>query len=80
MLLTVSEINEPINFYDLYDLEANLFTTEILIEVEIMMNGVKARVIRPIFQQYIIDMSNEVVIVVAFRQMVATMPVTILWI
>ena len=74
MLLTVSEINEPMNFYDLYDLEAILLVIETCMEVEIMSKGVKASVTSAIFQQCTAAMTKETAIVVELRQTTAMMP------
>ena len=74
MLLTVSEINEPMNFYDLYDLEAMLLVIETWMEVDIMSRGVKASVTSAIFQQCTAAMTKETAIVVELRQTTAMMP------
>ncbi len=78
ILLTVSEIKEPISFSDRSDLEAILLTIDIWMDMETMMMGVNARVTNAIFQQWIMAISKEMEMVVALRQIIATIPVTIL--
>jgi hypothetical protein len=51
ILLTVSLIRDPMNFYDLYDLVLILLIIATLMEVETMRKGVNAKVIKAIFQQ-----------------------------
>lgn len=78
ILVTVSDINEPINFYDLSDLLAILFTIDTLIEVDNINIGVKARVTNAICQQLYIAIIKDTTIVVEFKQTIAIMPVIML--
>ncbi len=51
MLLTVSDIKEPINFSDFSDLLAIFLIIDICVELANIKIGVKPRVMSPIFQQ-----------------------------
>ena len=51
MLLTLSEISEPMNFYERSDLEVMCLIIEMWITLEIIITGEKAMVIIPIFQE-----------------------------
>lgn len=78
MLLTVSDIRDPINFSDLSDLDAILLVMATWIDVTVIKNGVKAKVIRPIFQQWYKAMIIATAVVVTLRQTTAMTPVIIL--
>lgn len=80
ILLTVSLMREPINFYDFSDLEFILLMIAIWMEVAIIRKGVKASVINAIFQQWNRAMNNPMQAVVVLRVTTAMIPVIILWI
>lgn len=78
ILLTVSLIKDPINFYDLSDLVLILLIILTLIDVAIMRKGVKASVIKVIFQQLNSEINKPIATVVELRVMIATIPVIML--
>jgi len=78
ILLTVSLIKDPINFYDLSDLVLILFIILTLIDVAIIRKGVKASVIKVIFQQLNSEINKPIATVVELRVMIATIPVIML--
>lgn len=78
ILLTVSDISDPINFYERSDLVAILFVIDTLIDVTIINRGVNAKVIRAIFQQLTMAMISETTTADKFKQTIAITPVIML--
>ena len=78
MLLTVSEIRDPINFSDLSDLVAIRFTTDICMKLTTMRKGVAARAMRPILQQCTKEIMRAQTTAVEFRVTTAKTPVIML--
>ena len=78
ILLTVSEIKDPMSLSVLYDLEAILLTIDMWIDEAIMRKGVKANVMRATYQQLTNPISKPIIMVVELRHITAKTPVTIL--
>lgn len=78
MLLTVSEIREPMNFYDLYDLVAILLVTETWMKLTKNRKGAPASDNSPIFQQLTKATIREQTTATELRDTTAITPVIIL--
>jgi hypothetical protein len=75
MLLTVSEIRQPMNFSERYDLRLILLTTDMWMKLTIISRGEQPTLIRPIFQQCTIAMTKAHVMAVELRHTTAMIPV-----